>query len=447
MSLQVEKLEKGMAKLTIEVPAEEFKKAIEVAYNKNKKKISVPGFRAGKVPRQMIEKMYGKDVFYEEAANEIIPDAYEKAYKECEEEITSTPKIDVVQMEEGKPFIFTAEVALKPEVTLGTYKGVEVEKVEVEVSEEDINEEIEKERKNCARTITVEDRAVKDGDSVTIDFEGFVDDVAFEGGKGEDFPLTIGSHSFIDTFEEQLIGKNIGDDVVVNVTFPEDYHAENLKGKPAKFNVKIKKIQETELPELDDEFASEVSSYDTFEEYKKSVEDGLKAKKESEAKTKKEDAVVEAIIADAKMDIPEAMLATEQRAIVSDFSQRLQMQGMNIEQYYTYTGMNEEKMMEQVKEQAERRIKTRLVCEAVVKAENIEVSEEELDAELKKLADSYGLEVDKVKNEFMDEERIEEFKKDIAIQKAITFVNENSKEVATKKEKKAAKKEEKKDEE
>jgi len=428
MSLKVEKLEGGMAKLTIEVSAEEFKKAIETAYNKNKKKISLPGFRAGKVPRNMIEKMYGKGVFYEDAANELIPGAYEKAFNECEEEIVSTPEIDVVQAEEGKPFIFTAEVALKPEVTLGKYKDVEIDKIEVEVSEEEINAEIEKERKNSARTITVEDRPVQDADIVTIDFEGFVDDVAFDGGKGEDFDLTIGSHSFIDTFEEQLIGKNIGDEVEVNVTFPENYHAEDLKGKPALFKVKIKGIKENELPELDDDFASEVSEYDTFEEYKKSVEDHLREKKTGEAKTKKEDAVIAAIIEDSKMDIPEAMLKTEQRTIVNDFSQRLQMQGMNIEQYYMYTGTNEEKMMEDVKAQAERRIKTRLVCEAIVDAEKIEVSEEELDAEIKKLADQYGLEFDKVKNDFLDEERIKEFKKDIAIQKAITFVSENAKE-------------------
>ncbi len=428
MSLKVEKLEGGMAKLTIEVSAEEFKKAIETAYNKNKKKIQMPGFRAGKVPRNMIEKMYGKGVFYEDAANEIIPGAYEKAFNECEEEIVSTPEIDVVQAEEGKPFIFTAEVALKPEVTLGKYKDIEIDKIEIEVTEEEINETIERERKNSARTITVDDRPVKDEDIVTIDFEGFVDDVAFDGGKGEDFDLTIGSHSFIDTFEEQLIGKNIGDDVEVNVTFPETYHVDDLKGKPALFKVKIKGIKENELPELDDDFASEVSEYDTFEEYKKSVEDHLKEKKADEAKTKKEDAVIAAIIEDAKMDIPEAMLKTEQRSIVRDFSERLQMQGMNIDQYYMYTGTNEEQMMEQVKEQAERRIKTRLVCEAVVDAEKIEVSEEELDAELKKLADQYGLELDKVKNEFMDEERIKEFKKDIAIQKAITFVTESAKE-------------------
>lgn len=428
MSLKVEKLEKGMAKLTIEVPAEDFAKAIEVAYNKNKKKISIPGFRAGKVPRAMIEKMYGKQVFYEDAANEIIPDAYEKAYNECEEEITSMPKIDVVQMEEGKPFIFTAEVALKPEVTLGEYKGITIDKIETTVTEEEVNEEIEKERKNSARTITIEDRPVKDGDIVTIDFEGFVDDVAFEGGKGTDYPLTIGSHSFIEGFEEQLIGKSIGEDVVVDVTFPEEYHAEELKGKPAKFNVTIKGIKENELPELDDEFASEVSEYETFAEYKKSVEDHLKESKAAEATTKKEDAVIAKVIENATMDIPEAMLQTEQRGIVNDFSQRLTMQGMNIEQYYTYTGMNEEKMMEQVKEQAERRIKTRLVCEAIVKAENIEVSEEEFDAEIKKLADQYKVEPEKIKNEWMDEERIKEFKKDIAIQKAITLVTENAKE-------------------
>ena len=325
MSLKVEKLEKGMAKLTIEVPAEDFAKAIEVAYNKNKKKISIPGFRAGKVPRAMIEKMYGKSVFYEDAANEIIPEAYEKAYNECEEEITSTPKIDVVQMEEGKPFIFTAEVALKPEVTLGEYKGVTVDKVETTVTEEEVNEEIEKERKNSARTITIEDRPVKDGDIVTIDFEGFVDDVAFEGGKGTDYPLTIGSHSFIEGFEEQLIGKSIGEEVVVDVTFPEEYHAEELKGKPAKFNVTIKGIKENELPELDDEFASEVSEYETFAEYKESVEKHLKESKEAEAVTKKEDAVIAKIIENASMDIPEAMMQTEQRGIVNDFSQRLAM--------------------------------------------------------------------------------------------------------------------------
>ena len=426
MSLKVEKLDGGMAKLTIEVPAEDFVKAIEKAYNKNKKKISVPGFRAGKVPRAMVEKMYGKGVFYEDAANELIPDAYEKAFKECEEEIVSAPKIAVEQAEEGQPFIFTAEVALKPEVTLGQYKGVEIEKVVVEVLPEEVDAQIEKERKNSARTITVEDRAVQMDDTVTIDFEGFVDDVAFEGGKGEDFPLTIGSHSFIDTFEDQLIGKNIGDDVVVDVTFPENYHAEDLKGKPAKFNVKIKKIEMNELPELDDEFASEVSEYETFDEYKKSVEDHLRESKTEEAKTKKEDAAVEVVIANSQMEIPDAMLETEQRGLVSDFSQRLQMQGMNIEQYYMYTGLNEEKMMEQVKENALKRIKTRLVCEAVAKAENIEVSEEELDAELTKMGEPYGITLEKIKEELMDEERQEEIKKDIAIQKAITVIAENA---------------------
>lgn len=426
MSLQVEKLEGGMAKLTIEVPAEDFTKAIEKAYNKNKKKINVPGFRAGKVPRAMIEKMYGKGVFYDDAANEIIPAEYEKAFKECEEEIVSAPKIEVTQAEEGKPFIFTAEVALKPEVTLGQYKGVEIEKVEVEVLPEEVDAEIEKERKNSGRTVTVEDRAVQNDDTVTIDFEGFVDDVAFEGGKGEDFPLTIGSHSFIDTFEEQLIGRNIGDEVEVNVTFPENYHEESLKGKPAKFIVNIKKIEMTELPELDDEFASEVSEYETFEEYKKNVEEHLKESKTEEAKTKKEDAAVDAVIKNATMDIPEAMLQTEQRGLINDFSQRLQYQGMNIEQYYMYTGLNEEKMMEQVKENALKRIQTRLVCEAVAKAENIEVSDEELDAELTKMGEAYGISLDKIKNELMDEERIEEIRKDVAIQKAITVIADNA---------------------
>ena len=432
MSLQVEKLEGGMAKLTIELPAEDFEKAIEKAYNKNKKKINMPGFRAGKVPRAMIEKMYGKGVFYEDAANELIPDAYEKAFKECEEEIVSAPKIEVTQAEEGKPFIFTAEVALKPEVTLGQYKGVEIEKVVVEVLPEEIDAEIEKERKNSGRTITVEDRAVQMDDTVTIDFEGFVDDVAFEGGKGEDFPLTIGSHSFIDTFEDQLIGKNLNDDVVVDVTFPENYHAEELKGKPAKFNVKIKKIEMTELPELDDEFASEVSEYETFEAYKESVEKHLQESKTEQAKTMKEDAAVDVVIENSQMDIPDAMLETEQRGLVSDFNQRLQMQGMNIEQYYMYTGLDEEKMMEQVKDNALKRIKTRLVCEAVAKAENIEVSDEELDAELTKMGAPYGIDLEKIKNELMDEERLGEVRKDIAIQKAITVIAENAVEVEKK---------------
>ncbi len=425
MSLKVEKLENNMAKLTIEVPAEEFSKAVENAYQRNKKKISVPGFRAGKVPKAMIEKMYGKEVFYEEAMNAIIPEAYAKAYDECEEELVSAPKIDVVQAEEGKDFIFTAEVALKPDVELGKYKGIEIDKINVDVTDEDVDAAIEVERKNSARTISVDNRPVQDGDTVTIDFEGFKDGVAFEGGKGTDYPLTIGSHSFVDTFEEQLIGKNIGEETEVNVTFPEDYQAEDLKGAPATFKVTIKEIKENQLPELDDEFAEEVSAYSTFAEYKESVKKNLIEKKEADAKSKKEEAVVDAIIADAKMDIPDAMVSTTQRQMMDEFKQRLQMQGLSIEQYFQFTGLTANQMMEQSKPQAEKRIKSRLVLEKIVELEKIEVSDDELNEELQKMADAYKMELDKVK-ELLDEERTEEMKKDIAIQKAVDFAVENA---------------------
>ena len=427
MSFTIEKLDKNMAKLTIEVSVEEFEKAVETAYQKNKGKIEVPGFRKGKVPRQMIEKMYGKEVFFEDAANEVIPVAYEKAYDECEEEIVSAPKIEVTQIEAGKPFIFTAEVALKPEVKLGKYKGIKVDKVDVEVTEEEVNEAIETERKNSARTVSVEDRPIQDGDTTVIDFEGFVDGVAFDGGKGENYPLTIGSHSFIDNFEEQLIGKSINDEVEVNVTFPEDYHAAELKGKPALFKVTVKEIKENQLPDLDDEFAEEVSAYDTFAEYKESVKKNLAEKKEADAKNAKEEAVVEAIIADAEMDIPEAMVATQQRQMVEEFAQRLAMQGLSMEQYSQFTGMTASAMMEQVKPQAEKRIKSRLVLEAVVAAENIEVSDAEYEEELAKMAEMYKMEVEQIK-EIMDDERAVEMKKDIAIQKAVEFVVANAKE-------------------
>lgn len=427
MSFTVEKLDKNMAKLTIEVSVEEFEKAVEAAYHKNKGKIEVPGFRKGKVPRQMIEKMYGKEVFFEDAANEVIPVAYEKAYDECEEEIVSSPKIEVTQIEAGKPFIFTAEVALKPEVKLGKYKGIKVDKVAVEVTEEEVNEAIETERKNSARTVSVDDRPIKDGDTTVIDFEGFVDGVAFEGGKGENYPLTIGSHSFIDTFEEQLIGKSINEEVEVNVTFPEDYHAEELKGKPALFKVTVKEIKENQLPDLDDEFAEEVSAYDTFAEYKESVKKNLEEKKEADAKSAKEEAVVDAIIEDAEMDIPEAMIATQQRQMVDEFAQRLAMQGLSMEQYSQFTGMTAAAMMEQVKPQAEKRIKARLVLEAVVEAEKIEVSDAEYEEELAKMAEAYKMEVEQIK-EIMDDERAVEMKKDMAIQKAVEFVVANAKE-------------------
>ncbi len=427
MSVQVEKLEKNMAKLTIEVSADELEKAIEKVYQKQKKNISVPGFRKGKVPRAMVEKMYGKEVFYEDAANEIIPAAYEKAYDECGENIVSTPKIEVTQIEAGKPFIFTAEVALKPEVTLGAYKGIEVDKVEVTVSDEEVNAEIERERERNARSISVSDRAVQDKDQTVIDFEGFVDGVAFQGGKGENYPLTIGSGAFIPGFEEQLIGKNIGEECDVNVTFPEEYHAEDLAGKPAVFKVTVKEIKEKQLPELDDEFAAEVSEFDTLAEYKEDVKKNLTEKREKDVKNAKEDAVVDAIIENATMDIPEAMIETQQRQMIQEFAQNIQMQGLSIDQYFQFTGLTPEAMMEQVKPQAEKRIKSRLVLEAVAKAENITVSEEDFDKEVAKMAEMYQMEADKVK-ESIGEEGKKQMMEDLAVQKAAEFVVNEAKE-------------------
>ncbi|MCR4696209.1 MAG: trigger factor [Lachnospiraceae bacterium] len=433
MGFKIEKLEGSMAKITIDVSAEEFEAACEKAYQKNKKRISIPGFRAGKVPRAVAEKMYGKEMFFEEAANIIIPDAYEKTYDEAikEIEIASAPKIEVVDMEAGKPFVFSAEVALKPEIGLGKYKGVEVEKIDTAVTEDEINAAIEKERQNAARIVSV-DRAVKNGDTVTIDFEGFVDGVAFEGGKGENYNLEIGSHSFIDNFEDQIIGKNKDDEFDVNVTFPENYQAANLAGKPAVFKVKIHEIKEKQLAELDDDFASDVSSYDTFAEYKESVKKNLTDKKEEDAKKQKEDAAVDAIIADSKIEIPEMMLATTQREMLDEFAQRLRYQGMNIEQYFKYTGTNAEIMMEQVKPQAEKKIQTQLVLEAVAKAENIEATEDDIKAEIKEIADTYHMEEDKVKETFVGE-REDLFKKDIVMKKALDFIRDNVKEKAAKK--------------
>ncbi|MBE5846893.1 MAG: trigger factor [Lachnospiraceae bacterium] len=429
MSVQVEKLEKNMAKLTIEVPAEELEKAIQTAYNKNKNKISVPGFRKGKVPRQLVEKMYGKEVFYEDAANILIPDAYDKAYDECGEEIVSTPKIEVTQLEAGKPFVFTAEVALKPEVKLGKYKGVKVEKQDTAVTDEEVTAAIDKERENSARTVVVEDRPVKDGDITVIDFEGFVAKKPFEGGKGENYPLTIGSGAFIPGFEEQLIGVNKDEQVDVKVTFPKDYHAEELKGKKATFKVTVKEIKEKILPELDDEFASEVSEFETVDEYKADVRKKLEEKKVKEAEGAKEDAVIEAIVNDAAMEIPEAMIETQQRQLVDDFAQRMQMQGLSMEQYYQFTGLDQAKMLEQVKPQAERKIKSRLVLEAVVKAEKIEASEEEYNKELERMAEVYNMEIDKVKEMIAGNEKaIAQIKEDLAITKAVKFVVDEAKE-------------------
>ncbi|MCH5269142.1 MAG: trigger factor [Lachnospiraceae bacterium] len=430
MSLQVEKLEKNMAKLTIEVGAEELEKAIETAYQKNKNKISIPGFRKGKVPRKMVEKLYGAEIFYEDAANELIPEAYEKALEECEEEIVSAPKIDVTQIEAGKPFIFTAEVALKPAVTLGKYKGLKVEKTEITVTEEEVDEQIQKERENSARTITVEDRPVKDGDMTTLDFEGFVDGAAFDGGKGSDYPLTIGSGAFIPGFEEQLIGAEIGKETEVNVTFPEDYQAAELAGKAAVFKCTVKSIQEKELPELDDEFASEVSTFDTLAEYREDVKKGLEQKKADAAKSAKEEAVVEAAVADAQMEIPDAMVETEQRQMIDEFAQRLQMQGLSMEQYMQFTGMTSQALLEQTAPQALKRIQSRLVLEAIAAAENLTASDEDFEEEVKSMAEKYQMEPDQIKGT-LGENGKKQVLQDIAINKAVEFLVENAKEGKT----------------
>ena len=426
MSVQVEKLEKNMAKLTIEVSAAEFEKALEDAFLKNKNKISVPGFRKGKVPRQMVEKMYGPEIFYEDAANALIPDAYSKAIDECEEDIVSSPEIDVTQIEKGKPFIFTATVALKPEVKLGKYKGVKVESTEVTVTDEEVDAKIEKERENNARTIEVTDRPVKDGDMIVLDFEGFVDGVAFDGGKGENYPLTIGSGAFIPGFEEQLVGAEIGKEVEVNVTFPENYQAEELKGKAAVFKCTIKEIREKELPALDDEFASEVSEFDTLEEYRKDVRETLFIEKEKAAREAKEAAVIDAIIADSDMDIPEAMVTTQQKQMIDEFAQRIQMQGLTMEQYLQFTGASLDKMMEQVRPQAETRIKSRLVLEAVAAKEGIEATEEDYEEEIKTMAEAYQMEPDKIK-ELLPEKSVRGIREDIAVKKAAEFVVNNAK--------------------
>ena len=428
MSLQIEKLEHNMAKLTIEVGAEELEAALEKAYLKNKNSISVPGFRKGKVPRKMIEKMYGPAVFYEDAANALIPDAYDKALAECEEEIVSSPKIEVTEIEAGKGMTFTAEVALKPEVTLGEYKGVEVKKAETDVTDDEVMAAIDKERESNARAIVITDRPVKAGDETVIDFEGFVDGVAFDGGKGENYPLTIGSGAFIPGFEEGLIGANLNEDVEVNVTFPEDYQASELAGKAAVFKCVVKEIKEKELPELDDEFAAEVSEFDTLDEYKADVKKNLEERKVSDAKRAKMDAVIDAVIANATMDIPEAMITTTQRQIMDEYAQNMQAQGLSLEQYMKYTGLDADTLMDQLKPQAESRIKGRLVLEAVAKAENITASEEDFEAEVKTMAEASGIEADKAK-ELLGENGKKSVLEDICIKKAQEFLAENAKEV------------------
>lgn len=422
MSLHVEKLEHNMAKLTIEVSAEDVEKALQAAYLKERSRISLPGFRKGKVPRQMIEKMYGPEVFYDEAANHMISEAYGKAYEECELEIVSQPKVEITQLEKGKPFIFTAEVAVKPEVTLGEYKGLKVDKVSTRVTQKEVDEEIDKERERNARTIEVTDRAVQDKDQVILDFEGFVDGAAFEGGKGEKYPLTIGSGAFIPGFEEQLIGAEIGKEVEINVTFPEEYQAKELAGKAAVFKCTVHEIKAKEIPELDDEFVSDVSEEsETVDAYKAEVKAKIKERKEREGRQKKEDQAVEQAVANAQIDIPDPMIDLQTKQMADDFARRIMQQGMSLEQYFQFTGLSEEKMMEEFRPQAEKRIRTRLVLEAVVAAENIEVSDERLDEELKKMADSYQMEVEKLK-EFMGDNEKKQMKEDIAVQEAVTLI-------------------------
>lgn len=424
MSVQVENLEKNMAKLTIEVPAEELEKAIQAAYMKEKSKISIPGFRKGKVPRTMIEKMYGPEIFFEDAANTLISQEYPKAVDESGLDVVSRPKIDVTQIEKGKSFIFTAEVAVKPEVTLGTYMGIQVAKEDVSVTDEELDAEIDKERESNARMITVEDRPVADGDTAVIDYEGFVDGEAFEGGKAENQPLVIGSHSFIDTFEEQLVGKNTGEEVVVNVTFPEEYHAPELAGKPAVFHVKINEIKSKELPELDDEFAQDVSEFDTLAEYRDSVKEKLLKRKETEAEHKREEEAIQKIVEDSQMEIPEAMIDTQVRSMVDDFANRIAQQGLSIEQYMQFTGMTIEQMQEQMQPDALKRIQNSLVLEAIAKDQDIQISEEEVEEELGKMAQMYGMPVDELKKLIGDSEK-DSIKLDLSIQKAVKLVMEH----------------------
>ncbi len=424
MSLQVEKLEKNMAKLTIEVSADELEKALQTAYNKQKGKISLPGFRKGKVPRHMIEKIYGVEMFYEDAANELIPGAYAKAYDECGLDIVSQPEINVVQIEKGKAFIFTAEVALKPEVTLGEYKGLEVEKISTRVTQKEIDARVQEEAERNARTVAVE-RPVQDGDEVVLDFEGFVDGEAFEGGKGENYPLTIGSGSFIPGFEEQLVGVEAEKEVEVNVTFPEEYHAENLAGKEAVFKCTVHEIKAKELPEIDDEFAAEVSEFDTLEEYKADLKAKIKEEKAAEGKAKKEDEAVEKAVANATMEIPEAMITTQAEQMLDDFARNMQQQGLTMDQYFQFTGLTKEKMLEDVRPQAVKRIETRLVLEAIVKAENIEISDEKLDEEVAKMAEAYKMEADQLK-ELMGEAEKKQMKEDMAVQEAVTLIAESA---------------------
>ena len=440
MSVQVENLEKNMAKLTIEVSAEELEKALQGAYLKQKKNISIPGFRKGKVPRAMVEKMYGAGIFYEDAANALIPEAYSGAVEESKLDIVSQPEIDIVQIEKGKPFIFTAEVAVKPEVTLGAYEGVEVPKTEINVTDEEVDAEVDKEREKNSRTTTVEDRGVENGDMIKLDFDGSVDGVAFDGGKAENYDLTVGSGSFIPGFEEQLVGVKAGEEKEVKVTFPEDYHAKDLAGKEAVFKCKVNEIKVKELPEANDEFAQDVSEFDTLAEYKEDLKKKLTERKEAAAKNAKEAAAVEAAVANAEMDIPDAMVDGQVRQMANDFARRIQSQGLTVDQYFQFTGMTAEKLMDQMKPEALKRIKNSLVLEAIAAKENFEIAEEKIEEELKKMSEAYKMEVDKIK-EALGESGLDQMKAELKIQAAVDFIRDKATEV----EKKAEEAEEKKE--
>ncbi len=435
MSVQVENLEKNMAKLTIEVAADEVEKAMEASYQKQKSKISIPGFRKGKVPRKMIEKMYGEAVFYDDAVNTLIQDHYPDAADESGIDIVSRPTVDVVQIGSGKPFIFTAEVAVRPEVKLGKYKGVQVTKIDTDVTDEEIEKELESEREKNARNVSVTDRPAANGDTVVIDYEGFCDGVAFEGGKDENHSLELGSHSFVDTFEDQLVGKSVGDDVEVNVKFPEKYHSADLAGKPALFKVKIHEIKAKELPELNDEFAQDVSECDTLDAYKEEIKGRLAEQKENAAKRTKEDEAIQKIIDKSTMEIPEAMLDTQCDNMVNEFAQRIMQSGLSLEQYMQFSGLTMDKLKEQVRPEAETRIKSSLVLEQIAKEENIEVTEEEIDAEIEKMASAYGMEADKLKEHMGDKEK-QSIRRDLSVTKAVDLVMDNVKEKAKAKTKK-----------
>ena len=405
MSVSLEKKEKNMAVLTVEIEAAELVKALQEAYMKEKGRIQIPGFRKGKAPRKMIEKLYGKTVFYEEAANILLQKTYDGAVAECGETVVSRPRIDISQIEEGKNFIYTAEVALKPEVSLGQYKGVEVPKREISVSEDEVNAEIERERDRNSRMIDVDDRPVQDGDRVKLDFDGSVDGVPFDGGKGENYDLTIGSGSFIPGFEEQIVGKNIGEEFDVNVTFPENYQSKDLQG-----------------------FAQDVSEFDTLDEYRASVEAKIRERKEKDAQNQKETAAVEKAVANAAVEIPDAMVEDQAQRMVDEFAQQLQSQGLTIDQYRQYTGMNESAFLDQMKPQAIARIRSSLVLEAIAKAEQIEISDERLDEEIQKMADQYRMEKEKF-YELLSDESKAQMKEDIAVQEAVKLIGGSAVEV------------------